>query len=124
MRARGRSDPNCLTSSNFVVKGAQVEIHSDRLVTSKIDTNLVDFRKIKYKWTPNKAKQNRLYVNYLLLSIYVPVSRIKYALRGDAKLYSLFRQDKRSFWVLSLIRGILVLVQRDITAPDFPLYSI
>ena len=57
MRARGRSDPNCLTSSNFVVKGAQVEIHSDRLVTSKIGTTLVDFRKIKYKWTPNKAKQ-------------------------------------------------------------------
>ena len=57
MGARGRSDLNCLTSSNFVVKGAQVEIHSDRLVTSKIDTNLVDFRKIKYKWTPNKAKQ-------------------------------------------------------------------
>ena len=46
VEARGRSDPNCLTSSNFVVKGAQVEIHSDRLVTSKIDTILVDFRKI------------------------------------------------------------------------------
>ena len=53
----GRSGPNCVASSIFVVKGAQVEIHSDRLVTSKIDTNLVDFRKIKYKWTPNKAKQ-------------------------------------------------------------------
>ena len=53
----GRSDPNCAASSIFVVKGAQVEIHSDRLVTSKIDTILVDFRKIKYKWTPNKAKQ-------------------------------------------------------------------
>ena len=106
MEARGRSGPNGVASSNFVVKGAQVEIHSDRLVTSKIDTILVDFRKIKYKWTPNKAKQNRLYVNYLLLSIYVPVSRIKYALRGDAKLYSPFRQDKRKFWVLSLIRGV------------------
>ena len=76
---QGRSGPNGVASSNFVVKGAQVEIHSDRLVTSKIDTILVDFRKIKYKWTPNKAKQNRLYVNYILLSIYVPVSRIKYA---------------------------------------------
>ena len=53
----GRSGPNCVASSIFVVKGAQVEIHSDRLVTSKIDTNLVDFRKIKYKRTPNKAKQ-------------------------------------------------------------------
>ena len=73
----GRSGPNCVASSIFVVKGAQVEIHSDRLVTSKIDTNLVDFRKIKYKWTPNKAKQNRLYGSYILLSIYVPVSRIK-----------------------------------------------
>ena len=52
----GRSGPNCVASSIFVVKGAQVEIHSDRLVTSKIDTNLVDFRKIKYKRTPNKAK--------------------------------------------------------------------
>ena len=79
VEARGRSGPNGVASSNFVVKGAQVEIHSDRLVTSKIDTNLVDFRKIKYKWTPNKAKQNRLYVSYILLSIYVPVSRIKYA---------------------------------------------
>ena len=57
VEARGRSGPNGVASSNFVVKGAQVEIHSDRLVTSKIDTNLVDFRKIKYKWTPNKAKQ-------------------------------------------------------------------
>ena len=54
---QGRSGPNGVASSNFVVKGAQVEIHSDRLVTSKIDTILVDFRKIKYKWTPNKAKQ-------------------------------------------------------------------
>ena len=56
-RPGGRSGPNCVASSIFVVKGAQVEIHSDRLVTSKIDTILVDFRKIKYKWTPNKAKQ-------------------------------------------------------------------
>ena len=46
MEARGRSGPNGVASSNFVVKGAQVEIHSDRLVTSKIDTILVDFRKI------------------------------------------------------------------------------
>ena len=43
---QGRSGPNGVASSNFVVKGAQVEIHSDRLVTSKIDTVLVDFRKI------------------------------------------------------------------------------
>ena len=53
----GRSGPNCVASSVFVVKGAQVKIHSGRLVTSKIDTILVDFRKIKYKWTSNKAKQ-------------------------------------------------------------------
>ena len=46
VEARGRSGPNGVASSNFVVKGAQVEIHSDRLVTSKIDTILVDFRKI------------------------------------------------------------------------------
>ena len=45
-RPVGRSGPNGVASSNFVVKGAQVEIHSDRLVTSKIDTILVDFRKI------------------------------------------------------------------------------
>ena len=45
-RPVGRSGPNGVASSNFVVKGAQVEIHSDRLVTSKIDTTLVDFRKI------------------------------------------------------------------------------